>query len=173
MQEIAEHLGVNKVTVFEHVGSLLNKGLLRRLPYKARSLVLTDRVQFDDEPSTEMPMVGYIAAGMPVESVEAPETIDLGEMFSSKYGTYVLRVRGNSMVDEHIRDGDLVIVEKRTQARDGETVVALLDDGEVTLKKFYREKGRIRLQPANPEYPPIYVDNVKIQGVVIGVIRKL
>ncbi len=174
MQEIAEALGVNKVTVFEHVESLVKKGLLRRLPFKARSLVLADQVQFDDEQPTQLPLAGYIAAGAPVEAVETPETVDIGEMFTGRPGTFVLKVRGNSMIDEQIRDGDYVIVEQRNQVRDGETVVALLEDGEATLKKFYREKGgKVRLQPANPAFAPIYRDRVKVQGVVVGVIRKM
>lgn len=174
MQEIAALLGVNKVTVFEHVESLVKKGFLRRLPFKARSLILSEQVRFDDESATEMPMVGYIAAGVPVEAVQTPESIDLREMFTGRAGTFVLKVRGNSMIDEQIRDGDYVIIEKRDQVRDGETVVALLDDGEATLKKFFREKGgKVRLQPANPEFSAIYVDHVNIQGVVVGVIRKM
>lgn len=174
MQEIAAALGVNKVTVFEHVESLVKKGFLRRLPFKARSLILSDQVHFDDESASQMPLVGYIAAGAPVEAVQTPETIDLGEMFAGKTGTFVLKVRGNSMIDEQIRDGDFVIVERRDQVRDGETVVALLDDGEATLKKFFRERGgKVRLQPANPEFKPIYVDHVQVQGVVVGVIRKM
>lgn len=174
MQEIAAALGVNKVTVFEHVESLVKKGFLRRLPFKARSLVLSDQVRFDDEQPTQMPLIGYIAAGSPVEAIQNPETIDISEMFTSKGSTFVLKVRGNSMIDEQIRDGDFVIVERRDQARDGETVVALLDDGEATLKKFFREKGgKVRLQPANPEFAPIIRDRVQIQGVVVGVIRKV
>jgi repressor LexA len=95
-------------------------------------------------------------------------------MFAGRGGTFVLKVRGNSMIDEQIRDGDFVIVEKRQQVRDGETVVALLDNGEATLKKFYREKGgKVRLQPANAEFKPIYADHVDVQGVVVGVIRKM
>ena len=174
MQEIASLLGVNKVTVFEHVESLVKKGFLRRLPFKARSLILSEQVRFDDESATEMPMVGYIAAGVPVEAVQTPESIDLREMFVGRGGTFVLKVRGNSMIDEQIRDGDYVIVEKRDKVHDGETVVALLDDGEATLKKFYRQKGgRVRLQPANPDFAPILVDRVSVQGVVVGVIRKM
>ncbi len=174
MQEIAGLLGVNKVTVFEHVESLVKKGFLRRLPFKARSLILSEQVRFDDESGTEMPLVGYIAAGLPVEAVQTPETIDLKEVFAGRPGTFVLKVRGNSMIDEQIRDGDFVIVEKRDSVRDGETVVALLDDGEATLKKFYREKGgKVRLQPANPDFAPIRVDHVNVQGVVVGVIRKM
>ncbi len=174
MQEIAESLGVNKVTVFEHVESLVKKGSLRRLPFKARSLILSEQVQFDDEGGGQMPLVGYIAAGVPVEAVQTPESIDLRQMFAGKGGVFVLRVRGNSMIDEQIRDGDYVIIEKRGTVHDGETVVALLDDGEATLKKFYREKGgKVRLQPANPDFAPIYLDHVSVQGVVIGVIRKM
>lgn len=174
MQEIASLLGVNKVTVFEHVESLIKKGFLRRLPFKARSLILSEQVRFDDESGTEVPMIGYIAAGAPVEAVETPETLDLRQIFAGRPGTFALKVRGNSMIDEQIRDGDYVIAEKRDNVRDGETVVALLDDGEATLKKFFREKGgRVRLQPANPEFSPIYVNRVSVQGVVIGVIRKM
>ena len=97
--------------------------------------------------------------------------IDVEELFRARAGAYVLKVRGDSMIDEQIRDGDLVVVERREKAENGETVVALLEDGEATLKKFYRDRGRIRLQPANPQFPPIHVDNVRIQGVVIGVLR--
>jgi repressor LexA len=174
MQEIAGLLGVNKVTVFEHVESLVKKGFLRRLPFKARSLILNEQVRFDDESPTEMPLVGYIAAGVPVEAVQTPESVDLRQMFAGRPGTFVLKVRGNSMIDEQIRDGDFVIVEKRDQVHDGETVVALLQDGEATLKKFFREKGgKVRLQPANPDFSPIYTDHVNVQGVVVGVIRKM
>jgi repressor LexA len=172
MQEIADELGITKVTVFEHVGTLVGKGLLRRLPYKARSLELTANVSLPDSRPTALPLLGRIAAGHPIEALENPETLDLEEIFTSKRETYVLRVNGDSMVDDHIRDGDYVIVERRERARNGETVVALLDDGEATLKRFYRDGKRIRLQPANPEFDPIYVNRLDVQGVVIGVIRK-
>ena len=173
MQELADHLGITKVTVFEHVGALEKKGLLRRLPYKARSLELAPHVDFPDEP-VGLPLVGHIAAGAPIEAVENRETVSLDEMFPTKEGTFLLRVRGDSMIDEQIRDGDYVVVEKRKDVRDGETVVALLDDGEATLKKIYRDKnkGGFRLQPANPDFAPIFVDKLNIQGVVIGVLRR-
>ena len=171
MQELADTLGVTKVTVFEHVAGLEKKGLLQRSRHRARSLELTSRVEFPDHSRASLPLVGHIAAGAPIEAIENQETVDLESLFSTRSGAYVLKVRGNSMIDEQIRDGDLVVVERRETARDGETVVALLDSGEATLKKFYREKGRIRLQPANPGYSPIYVDNVRIQGVVMGVLR--
>lgn len=171
MQEIAEVLGVTKVTVFEHVTGLEKKGLLRRSRHRARSLELTSRVAFPDESRTALPLVGHIAAGNPIEAIQSREEIDLQDMFTARSGAYVLKVRGDSMIDEHIRDGDYVVVERREDPRNGETVVALLEDGEATLKKFYKEGGRIRLQPANPAFKPIYVDNVKVQGVVIGVLR--
>jgi repressor LexA len=171
MQEIADVLGVTKVTVFEHVTGLEKKGLLRRSKHRARSLELTPRVAFPDESEGMLPLVGHIAAGAPIEAIENPDVVDLGNMFTSSAGVFALRVRGDSMIDEQIRDGDLVVAERRETARDGETVVALLDDGEATLKKFYHEGNRVRLQPANPAYSPIYVDRVHIQGVVIGVLR--
>lgn len=171
MQEIAEVLGVTKVTVFEHVTGLEKKGLLRRSRHRARSLELTSRAVFPDESRTALPLVGHIAAGNPIEAIQSREEIDLQDMFTARSGAYVLKVRGDSMIDEHIRDGDYVVVERREDPRNGETVVALLEDGEATLKKFYKEGGRICLQPANPAFKPIYVENVKVQGVVIGVLR--
>ena len=119
-----------------------------------------------------MPLVGHIAAGYPIEAIESPESIDLEEMFTSRHPVGVLHVTGDSMINDHIRDGDMVVYEQRSNPRNGETVVALIDGEEATLKQFYREKTRIRLQPANPRYKPIYVRNVEIQGVVIGVIRR-
>jgi repressor LexA len=174
MQEVADQLGVTKVTVFEHVGALVKKGLLRRLPYKARSLELTSQVSFPESRPTALPLLGRIAAGYPIEAIEDEETLDLEELFASRADTFVLRVSGDSMVDDQIRDGDYVVVEKRARIRDGETVVALLDDGEATLKRFYREGKKVRLQPANAEFSPFYVDpnRLDIQGVVVGVIRR-
>ncbi len=172
MQEIADVLGVTKVTVFEHVSGLEKKGLLRRSRHRARSLELTPRVEFPDESGTSLPLVGHIAAGAPIEAIENPEPLNLEDLFKTGGGTFALRVRGDSMIDEHIRDGDLVVIERRETARNGETVVALLDDGEATLKKYYKEGKKIRLQPANPAYSPLYVNNVRIQGVVVGVLRR-
>lgn len=177
MQELADELGVSKVTVFEHVEALIKKGALRRDPNKARSLEVNPRFRLpDEERSSRLPLVGAIAAGSPIDAVEGRESIDLEEMFAKPRtgaGNFVLRVRGDSMIEEQIRDGDYVVVEKRNTARNGQTVVALLDNGEATLKKFYREGHRVRLQPANPAYEPIWVEphRVQIQGVVVGLIR--
>jgi len=172
MQELADEFGVSKVTVFEHIVSLQKKGYLRRARHKARSLQLNDDIRFPDQRPTRLPLVGTIAAGKPIEAIEDREALDLEELFVSAHETFVLRVRGDSMVDDRICDGDFVVVEKRETARDGETVVALLSEGEATLKRFYRESDGVRLQAANPKYPPIRTKDVRIQGVVVGVVRK-
>lgn len=172
LQEIADELGVSKITIFEHVEALAAKGMLVRHSYRARSLELTSSVHLPDERPSMLPLVGRIAAGKPIETFETPDTVDLETLYTSRYPVRSLKVVGDSMIDEHIRDGDYVVYEERSSARNGDTVVALLDDGESTLKKFYKEKGRVRLQPANPRFDPIFVKNVEVQGVVIGVIRR-
>ncbi len=172
LQEIADELGISKITVFEHVEALLGKGLLSRRSNKARSLELTASARLPDERPTLLPLVGRIAAGHPIEAIESPDNVDLEEVFTSRHPVGVLTVTGDSMIDEHIRDGDLVVYERRSNPRNGDTVVALIDGEEATLKKFYREKNHIRLQPANPKYKPIHVRDVEVQGVVIGVIRR-
>lgn len=172
LQEIADHVGTTKITVFEHVEALIEKGLLTRRSNRARSLEPTDLAQFPDERPTMLPLVGRIAAGRPVEAIESPDALDLEHVFDSRYPVRVLQVRGDSMIDEHIRDGDLVVYEERSNARNGDTVVALINGEEATLKKYYREKNRVRLQPANDAYEPIFTTAVEIQGVVIGVVRR-
>ena len=172
LQEMADELGISKITVFEHVEALLEKGLLTRRSNKARSLALTSSVRLPDERPTLLPLVGRIAAGQPIEAIEVPDAVDMEEIFTSRRPVRVLTVTGDSMVDEHIRDGDMVVYEERSNPRNGDTVVALVGGDEATLKKFYKEKHRVRLQPANEAYKPIYTRNVQIQGVVIGVIRR-
>lgn len=173
MQELADQLGTSKVTIFEHVGALERKRVLRRDKHKARSLEVVADTLPDEERSTKLPLLGNIAAGSPIEAVENREEIDLEALFASKQGVYVLRVRGESMIDDHLCDGDYVVIERRESAKNGEQVVALLDTGEATLKRFYREGSNIRLQPANNTMDPRIVpaDRVRVQGVVIGVLR--
>jgi repressor LexA len=175
MQELADQLGTSKVTIFEHVGALERKRVLRRDKHKARSLeIVSDEKLPDENRSTKLPMLGNIAAGSPIEAVENREELDLEQMFQSRNGVYVLRVRGESMIEDHLCDGDYVVIERRDSARNGEQVVALLDSGEATLKRFYKESGgKIRLQPANSNMEPRIVDadRCRIQGVVIGVLR--
>lgn len=177
MQELADELGVSKVTVFEHVEALIKKGALKREPNKARSLSLADdAIVPDEEMSLSFPLVGRIAAGYPIEKFAQDDQLSLEEIFGprvgQKGGTYALQVEGDSMRDEGILNGDYVIVERRETARNGERVVALLPNGETTLKTFFREGDRIRLQPANPAFEPIIVKDCRIQGVVVGVLRR-
>ena len=180
MQEMADEIGVSKVTIFEHVEALIKKGALLRDANKARSLEVSPRLELPDERgSLRLPLVGSIAAGSPIEAVEDRDHLDLGSLFAPSEGTaagntFVLKVRGDSMIDDHIADGDYVVCEKRNAVRNGNTVVALLDTGEATLKRFYKEKdGMIRLQPANDQYEARLCrpDEVQIQGMVIGVVR--
>src|SRR5262249_26535763 len=148
--------------------------VLRRDKHKARSLEIVADILPDEERATKLPLLGNIAAGSPIEAVENREELDLESLFAAKQGVYVLRVRGDSMIDDHLMDGDYVVIERRETARNGEQVVALLDTGEATLKRFYKEGGnKVRLQPANPAHQPriVEADRCKVQGVVIGVLR--
>jgi len=179
MQELADELGVSKVTVFEHVEALIKKGALRREPNKARSLSLPENTIIPDEVHPlQFPLVGRIAAGRPIEAIEQSDNVDLADFFAprrgQKSGTFALQVEGDSMRDEGILDGDYVLVERRSTPRNGERVVALLNDGETTLKAFHREGKKIRLQPANPAFDAVTVNerDCQVQGVVVGVLRR-
>lgn len=172
LEEIAAHFGVNKVTVFGHVAEMERKGILkRRAKGVSRGLEIVDgESQTGGAPS--LAILGKIAAGSPIETIEEPERLDFADLVPEGRDIYALRVTGTSMIDDAIADGDIVVVERRSTARNGEIVVAVLPDGEATLKRFYRESGRIRLQPANATMQPIYVDDVEIRGVVTGVVRR-
>ncbi len=177
MQELADQIGVSKVTVFEHVEALIKKGALTRDPNKARSLSIAEGVAVPDESRpTRFPLVGKIAAGYPIEKVEDRDELDLLDIVGPRPGRngamFALRVQGESMKDEGILEGDYILVERSDSASNGDRVVALLPNGETTLKTFYRESDRIRLQPANPDFQPIYVKDCKIQGIVRSVLRK-
>lgn len=177
MQELADQLNVSKVTVFEHVEALIKKGALLREANKARSLSISPGVALpDEEQPLTFPLVGKIAAGHPIEKYEDSDELNLADMFGPSVGsvntTFALRVDGESMRDEGILDGDYVIIERKDTARDGDRVVALLPNGETTLKTFYREADHVRLQPANPAFEPIRVKECKIQGIVTGVLRR-
>jgi repressor LexA len=177
MQELADQTGVSKVTVFEHVEALIKKGALTRDPNKARSLSIADGVVVPDEGRPlRFPLVGKIAAGYPIEKVEDRDELDLLDIVGPRPGRngamFALRVQGESMKDEGILDGDYILVERADTAGNGDRVVALLPSGETTLKTFYREGDKIRLQPANPDFQPIIVKDCKIQGIVRSVLRK-
>ena len=176
MQELADEIGVSKVTVFEHVEALIKKGALSREANKARSLSIAEGVSVPDESRPlRFPLVGKIAAGYPIEKVADADEIDLVEFLSTlddAGSTFALQVEGESMRDEGILDGDLVLLERAQVAHNGDRVVALLEDGSTTLKTFYKEADHIRLQPANPDFEPIRVKFCQIQGIVKGVVRR-
>jgi repressor LexA len=172
-EEIAGGLGVNSLaTVHKHVTNLQNKGLLQRAHNRSRSIDVLP-VRTGRKGSERVPLMGRIAAGRPVEAIESAESISLGEIIGNRE-VFALEVRGDSMRDEHIVSGDYVLVERTQTAREGEIVVALIDNSEATLKRFYREGNVIRLQPSNAEMAPIYAPaaSVNIQGKVLGVLRK-
>jgi len=177
MQELADEIGVSKVTVFEHVEALIKKGALIREANKARSLSIAEGVVVPDEARPlRFPLVGKIAAGLPIEKVADADEVDLAEILGAGPGkagsTFALEVEGESMRDEGIFDGDYVLVERTQVADNGDRVVALLPDGSTTLKTFFKEQDHIRLQPANPEFEPIRVKFCQIQGIVKGVVRR-
>jgi repressor LexA len=174
-EEIADHFGYNSLaTVHEHLTNLETKGFLRKNYNKSRSLEV---VRADlHAPALELPLMGQVAAGLPIEAVEdGAETVTVPHDMVRRGNNYVLRVKGDSMIEEQIRDGDYIIVNSRQTAENGEMVVALVNGESATVKKFYREgAGRVRLQPANEAMQPMYypADQVLIQGIVVGVIRK-
>jgi repressor LexA len=197
VREIADAVGLASTSaVHHHLIALERDGLLERGGKHSRALRLTSRPQpVPTEPppsqadegakvtpfrmpvereTLTLPVMGEIAAGQPIEAYEdAAETLAVPASMDAREDSYVLRVRGKSMIDALIDDGDFVIVQPQATARDGDIVVALLEDNGVTLKRFFREKDRIRLQPANAEMEPIYASEVQIQGKVVGVIRRL
>ena len=175
VREIGERVGLSSSsTVQSHLKTLERRGLLRRDPTKPRALVAHSAA--DDLPAVEpvtLPVVGRVAAGVPITAVENLEDqFVLPASFAPRHGGFILRVKGESMIDAAILDGDLIVVEPQPTANNGEIVVAMVD-GEATVKRFYREAGRIRLQPENREMAPIYADDVTIVGRVEAVIRKL
>jgi repressor LexA len=172
-EEIADSFGYSSLaTVHEHLTNLERKGYLRKDYNKSRSLEL---VPSEGTLAEELPLLGLVAAGLPIEAIEQNETLAVPHDMLRGGSNFVLRVRGDSMVDEQIRDGDYIVVQSRQTAENGEMVVALVHGDSATVKKFYRERdGRIRLQPANETMQPMYfpAEEVQIQGIVVAVIRK-
>lgn len=171
--EIQQHFQLNSpATVHEQLAALEREGLIRRQKYVQRGIELLQSATTAGE--YEIPLLGVVAAGFPIEAVLTRETITVApDLYASR--RFALRVRGDSMRDEHIADGDLIVVEPVENARNGETVVALVDDSEATVKKIYHERNQIRLQPANENFKPIIVkppQRVRVQGLVVGLIRR-
>jgi repressor LexA len=185
VREIAAAVGLASTSaVHHHLSALERDGLLERDATQSRALRLkpaallrsggSDLLAVSPADERRFPVIGEIAAGGPIEAYQdASETISIPDMINTSAGTYVLRVRGDSMVDAHIMDGDLVVIREQQTAQDGDIVVAQVEENAVTLKRFFRERTRVRLQPANDRYEPQYYDAVRIQGKLVGVIRRV
>lgn len=177
-REIATGLKLSSVaTVAQHIETLVEKGYLEKGNNSARSLIPVEEVENSiNSPGVGLPVLGLIAAGSPIETITGhQETLEVPAFMVSSKSSYVLQVKGQSMIDDGIHDGDYVVVQEKDVPSNGDTVVALVNGGEATLKKYYKEGSRIRLQPANSAMEPIYVERgtpIKIQGVLIGLIRK-
>ncbi len=179
LEEIGSHFGLSSVaTVHKHVQHLVEKGFLQKAWNRSRSVEPVEDAGADVAELVSLPILGTVAAGLPIEAIEdegATERISVPpEMVARPGETYVLQVRGESMIDEQIRDGDLIVVESRKQARNGDTVVALVSGTEATLKRFYKKGDRVKLVPANSEMDPIEVHarDVEIRGVLRGLLRR-
>ena len=174
VREIAEAVGLASTSaVHHHLTKLEREGRLQKAATRSRAITVPESV---GGRAVRAPIVGEIAAGSPIYAyAERSESISVPGELAAKGGrnTFVLRVRGKSMIEDHIDDGDYVVVQSQNTARDGDIIVALLEDSRATLKRFFREKDRIRLQPANGQMQPIYTRDIQIQGKVIGVIRRL
>jgi len=175
LQEIANSIGVSSLaTVHEHLQALQRKKIIKKYEGTVRGIELIDRTFLRMTDSIDLPLMGFIAAGQPIEPfTDLNATMKVSpELITGKKRAYVLQVKGKSMIEDHIDDGDYVVIEETQDVKDGEIVVALLDNGLATLKRFYREVTRVRLEPANSQMSPIYATNVQIQGRVAGLIRK-
>ena len=178
LQEIADAMNLSSLaTVFEHLQALEKKGVIRRFEGAVRGIEVVDDRFNTSLSGIELPIIGFIAAGQPIDAIENPiETVMVSsDMISKSKRCYVLQVKGDSMIQEGIFDGDYVVLQSQETAEEGDIIVALIDDAFATLKKYYKDRdGRIRLQPANDKMDPIYVHpkQLKIQGRVTGVIRR-
>lgn len=175
LQEIANAIGVSSLaTVHEHLEALERKGVIKKYEGAVRGIELLDRKILRSTTGVQLPVMGFIAAGSPIVPFTDPHaTFSVApDMLSGKRRAYILQVKGQSMVDDGILDGDFVVVEEQEEVKNGDIVVALLDNGLATLKRFYREATRIRLEPANSQMSPIFATRVRVQGKVVGVIRK-
>jgi len=175
LQQIASAISVSSLaTVHEHLASMAQKGVIKKFTGAVRGIEIVDKKLGEITKGVELPILGFIAAGEPIEPYTDPNasaSVPPG-MLSGKKRAFVLQVKGESMIDEGILDGDFVVIEEQDSANNGDIVVALLENGLATLKRYYKETTRIKLAPANAKMSPIYVKGVKIQGKVVGVIRK-
>ena len=177
LEEIASHLGLSAVsTVHEHLSNLEAKGLVRRGWNRSRSIepVAGEGAESDDGPSLEVPLMGTVAAGAPIEAIEIPESVSLPPGFSGRGESFALRVRGNSMTGDGILDGDVIVVEKRELAESGALAVVMIDGAEATVKRFYQRGRVVTLRPSNPAMEDIVLpaERVEVLGVVTGLLRR-
>ena len=175
LQEIASRFRLSSAsTVHKHLLNLEEKGFIHRQPGRSRAIIVTDSQSASPESTVALPLLGRIAAGQPIEAILDHETLTVPADMVRGRRAFVLQVKGSSMIDENVQDGDYIVVEQAEAANQGDIVVALLDNDGATLKRFYREQDHIRLEPANPEMEPIIVTDqpFKIQGIVIGLLRK-
>jgi len=175
LQQIADALGVSSLaTVHEHLNTMSKKGVIKKFEGAVRGIDIVDKKLGELTKGVELPILGYIAAGSPIEPYTDPNatTAVAPGMLSGKKRAFVLQVKGESMIEDGILDGDFVVVEEQNEAKNGDIVVALLGSGLATLKRYFKETSRIRLAPANSKMSPIYATDVRIQGKVVGVIRK-
>jgi repressor LexA len=182
--ELANALGISRSTVYEHLGELCSKGLVSTCPGRARSSRLTSlgqellsRLESDTphevSSADAITLAGQVAAGLPLEALAEHQALSWQGLFGHYEDLFSLQVQGDSMIEEDIHPGDYVICRRTCVAQDGELVVALVEGSEATLKRFYREKNRVRLEPANSQYQPIYTEDCQIEGVVVGLLRRL
>lgn len=172
LEEVGAHFGLSSVaTVHKHIQNLVAKGLLRKTWNRSRSIEIVDQAS---ENMTRIPLLGSVAAGLPIEAVATPDSIEVPAEMVGRRECFALHVTGDSMIEDHILDGDVVILESRQTPRDGEAVVALIDRDEATLKHFYLDGGKVRLVPANAALRPLEypAERVEVQGVVVGLLRR-
>ena len=175
LQEIAKALGVvSLATICEQLASMEEKGVLKRAHGRSRGIEISPKYSQETKREISLPVLGFIAAGKPLEPYTDPNaTFSVPQtLISGKKRAFILQVKGDSMIEEGILDGDYVVIEEQEEARNGELVVALLENGFATLKRFFKEATRVRLEPANSKMAPIFAKDVRIQGKVVGLIRR-
>lgn len=174
--EIGRHFQMSSsASVHAILVALEREGLIKRVPNISRGIEIIQQKGGDDDDDTEVPLLGTVAAGQPIEAILADDTISIPKGMHGRGRTFALRVRGDSMIDDNIQDGDFIIVASQNTAENGQMVIALIDNTNTTVKRFYREPDFIRLEPANPQFKPIFIrtpERIQIQGVVRGLIRK-
>ena len=171
LEEIARNFGVTKITIYEHINQLERKGAIKREKFRARSIEILVPVE-ERSSRYSMPLMGNLREGLPLEAPDDREDLNIAEMLPLGKRCFAIRVRGNGMADDHIADGDYVIVEKCETAENGDTVLAVLENGEATVKRYYKDKNRVVLQAPNGGHKSVQPKSAEIRGVVLGILRR-